>query len=55
MELIVAVPSIWGDVPCVVLPTLKKGDNPEEWNRKNQEWIRKLAAMSSPSPPPEAA
>lgn len=50
MELIVAVPSVWGDVSCVVLPALKQGEDPEEWNRKNLAWIRKLVAMSSPSP-----
>jgi len=54
MELVVAVPSIWGDTACVVLPALKKGEDPEEWNKKNVEWIRKLAAMSSP-PTPDAA
>lgn len=46
MELIVAVAPICGDIPCVILPALKNGEDPKEWHQNNLVWIRKLIALS---------
>lgn len=61
MEMIVSVPHVWGNVPCVVLPALKpppgsnrRAEDPDVWEAKNLKWIQKMAALSKPVDP-EAA
>jgi len=56
MEMTVAIPVIWGNVFCVVLPAPPKGDQ-TKWNADNLAWIKKLINLSpvnvEPTEPPD--
>lgn len=58
MEMTVALPAIWGEVFCVVLPAPPKGDQ-TKWNNENITWIKKLISISpetvTPTDPPDDA
>ena len=49
MELIVAIPAIWGNCFCVVLPAPPSGDQ-SKWNEANFAWIKKLVELSPENP-----
>jgi hypothetical protein len=48
MEMIVSVPHVWGNVPCIILPALKNGEDPKIWESNNLKWIQKMAMLSKP-------